>query len=70
MKEFKMNKEYLTLSQFLKATNYISSGGEAKYFLSEYVVFVNDIETNQRGKKLHPNDLVVVLNDRYILKYD
>jgi len=70
MKEFKMNKEYMTLSQFLKAENYISSGGEAKYFLNEYTVLINDVETNQRGKKLYPNDLVEVLNDRYILKYD
>lgn len=65
-----MNKEYMTLSQFLKACDYISSGGEAKYFLNDYTVLVNNIETNKRGKKLYPNDLVEVLNDRYILKYD
>lgn len=70
MKEFKMNREYMTLSQFLKATSYISSGGEAKHFLKEYVVYINDVECNKRGKKLYPNDLITVLNDRYILKYD
>lgn len=70
MKVFEMNKEMMTLSQFLKANDYINSGGEAKYFLADFVVLVNDLETDQRGKKLYPNDLVTVVNDRYILKYD
>ena len=52
MKVFEMNKEMMTLSQFLKANDYINSGGEAKYFLADFVVLVNDLETDQRGKKL------------------
>lgn len=65
-----MNKEVLTLAQFLKANDYVSSGGQAKYFLKEYTVKVNQIETNERGKKLYPNDIVLIGDDEYILKYD
>lgn len=70
MNEFKMNKPVITLTQFLKATDYISSGGEAKYFLTEYTVLINDILEDRRGKKLYPGDIIVVSNDSYILSYD
>ena len=65
-----MKSEVMTLTQFLKANDYISSGGEAKYFLQDYVVLINDVECNLRGKKLFPKDIVVVDNDKYILIYD
>jgi len=65
-----MTKEIMTLAQFLKANDYVNSGGQAKYFLKEYVVKVNQIETNERGKKLYPNDTVSIGKDNYLLKYD
>jgi len=70
MKEFVMTKEVITLTQFLKANDYINSGGEAKYFLKEYVVLLNNVEVTERGKKLYPNDLISIGNDRFILKHD
>lgn len=70
MKVFKLEKPQITLTQFLKATDYISSGGEAKYFLSEYVVVVNGEHCTQRGKKLTGRDMVSVGLDNYILSYD
>ena len=70
MKTFKMNAEMMTLTQFLKSTDYISSGGQAKYFLQEYVVTVNSVSCDQRGKKLYPKDIVVINNDTYQLIYD
>lgn len=70
MKEFVMTKEVITLTQFLKANDYINSGGEAKYFLKEYVVLVNNLEVTERGKKLYPNDLISIGNDRFVLKHD
>lgn len=65
-----MTKEIMTLAQFLKTNDYVNSGGQAKYFLKEYVVKVNQIETNERGKKLYPNDTVSIGKDNYLLKYD
>lgn len=70
MKVFKLEKPQITLAQFLKATDYLSSGGEAKYFLSEYVVIVNGERCTQRGKKLTNRDMVTVGLDNYILSYD
>lgn len=70
MNNFKMNSETLTLAQFLKATDHINSGGEAKYFLKEYVVLINNEQCELRGKKLYPKDIVSVNNEEYILIYD
>jgi len=70
MKQFLLTKNYITITQFLKANNYIQSGGESKYFLSEYLVLVNEITCQEKGKKLYANDIIRVLNDEYILKND
>lgn len=70
MNEFIMTKPVMTLTQFLKANDYISSGGEAKYFLTEYVVTINNIAEDRRGKKIYPGDVVIVVNDKYQLVYD
>lgn len=56
----KLNKEYIKLDQFLKMSNIISTGGEAKIYLMENKVLVNDIEENRRGRKLYPGDTVTV----------
>ena len=60
MKEIKINTEYITLQQLLKMENFISSGGEAKYYLMDNYVLVNGEEENRRGKKLYPNDHVII----------
>ena len=70
MEEFKMNKEYMTMTQFLKALDYISSGGQAKYYLDEYIVFLNNERCLLRGKKLYPKDVVTIGKKSYILTYD
>ena len=56
----KLNKEYIKLDQFLKMSNIISTGGEAKIYLMENKVLVNSIEENRRGRKLYPGDTVTV----------
>ena len=60
MEEVKFNTEYITLGQLLKMTNVISSGGMAKWFLSENVVYVNGEPEQRRGKKLVDGDLIMV----------
>ena len=42
MKKVFINSEYITLSQFLKLEGFIASGGEAKYFLKEVEVELNN----------------------------
>ena len=60
MKTLKITTEYITLQQFLKIENFISSGGEAKYYLQDNIVYVNNELENRRGRKLYPNDIVIV----------
>ena len=56
----KLNKEYIKLDQFLKMSNIISTGGEAKIYLMKNKVLANGIEENRRGRKLYPGDTVTV----------
>lgn len=60
MKEIGIETEFITLGQLLKMTDTISSGGMAKWFLSEHEVFVNGESENRRGKKLRPEDTVSI----------
>ncbi|MDA1477036.1 S4 domain-containing protein YaaA [Bacillus changyiensis] len=50
----------ITLGQFLKLADVIQSGGMAKWFLSEYEVFVNGEPDNRRGRKLYVGDVVMI----------
>lgn len=52
--------EYITLGQFLKITDIISSGGMAKAYLETADILVNGQPDNRRGRKLYPNDTVRV----------
>lgn len=70
MKKFKINSEFITLGQFLKANSYIGSGGEAKFFLLENDVFVNREKRVERGKKLYNGDKVSYENDEYLIVHD
>lgn len=51
-------KDQITLGQFLKHQSIIGSGGEAKWFLRENEVFLNEEPENRRGKKLHNRDIL------------
>ena len=58
IKEVKIKDEFITLGQFLKLTDNVSSGGEVKMFLSNNKVLINKEEDNRRGRKLYSNDLI------------
>lgn len=60
MEDIKITTEYITLQQLLKIGNVISSGGEAKFYLAENKVLVNDVLEARRGRKLYPNDIIKV----------
>ena len=65
MKEIKIYTEYVTLGQFLKLADIIQTGGEAKVFLMEHEVIINNEVDNRRGRKLRDNDVVIVNNIKY-----
>lgn len=57
--------EYITLGQFLKIADLISSGGEVKFYLLNQKVLVNGEEDNRRGRKLYKEDLVEINQKTY-----
>jgi len=56
--EIKIDTDTITLGQFLKLADVISSGGMAKWFLSEHEVFINGEQDKRRGRKLMVNDKI------------
>ncbi|TNF06642.1 MAG: S4 domain-containing protein YaaA [Bacillota bacterium] len=70
MNKFKISTEYITLGQFLKATDHIGSGGQAKFFLFSNDVMVNQEKRTERGKKLYPGDHITVEGMEYMIIHD
>jgi len=66
-KEIKIRDEYITLGQFLKIADLISTGGEAKFFLLSEKILVNHELDNRRGKKLYKGDLIEVKGKTYTI---
>jgi len=61
-------KNYITLTQFLKLSNWVESGGQAKYAVKELDIYVNDEKENRRGRKLYNGDVVIINDKRYVIK--
>ena len=60
-----ISTDYITLGQFLKMADLVSSGGEAKSFLRMNVILVNGEIENRRGRKLYEGDVIEVLDKEY-----
>ena len=68
IKEIKIDSEFITLGQFLKFADVISTGGEAKTFLSQNDVYINDELDVRRGRKLRSGDRITILGESYLIK--
>ncbi len=62
------DEEYITLNVLLKITDLISTGGMAKIFLAENVVYVNEEAENRRGRKLYRGDVIRFKNREFIIE--
>jgi ribosome-associated protein YbcJ (S4-like RNA binding protein) len=62
--------KYITLGQFLKLSEYVSSGGEAKMRIHEFDITVNGEKENRRGKKLYDGDKVIINGDSHVIKHE
>ena len=61
MKErFLLTAEFITLGQFLKEINVINSGGMAKWYLAEHVIYVDGEPENRRGRKLYAGMMIEI----------
>ena len=65
IKNIQIDGEFITLGQFLKVADIISSGGEAKSFLAENIVLINGEEDRRRGRKLYKDDIVEIDRKQY-----
>lgn len=60
MKQIQISTEYIALGPFLKLSDCISTGGQAKFFLQDTQVLINGEVDQRRGRKLYPGDKVEV----------
>ncbi|GGG26703.1 S4 domain-containing protein YaaA [Paenibacillus abyssi] len=60
MKTISISTEYIALGQFLKLSDCIDSGGQAKMFLQEHEVLINGEPDNRRGRKLYSGDRIEI----------
>ena len=58
MNIIKIDTEFVTLSQAMKMAALVQSGGEAKQFILQELVLVNNTVCTQRGKKLYKGDII------------
>lgn len=63
----KEKKDYITLQQFMKLSGIVSTGGQAKLYLQEADITVNGEKENRRGRKLYPEDIVVVEGKKFVV---
>lgn len=55
-----IHTEFIKLGQLLKLANLVGQGSDAKLLITNGEVFVNGQVELQRGKKIHPGDVVEV----------
>lgn len=69
MRKIRITTEYITLGQFLKLADIISTGGEAKMFLaSDVEILINGEEDRRRGRKLRTGDVIEVDNQKFVIE--
>ncbi|AAT27489.1 RNA-binding S4 domain-containing protein [[Mycoplasma] mobile] len=65
MLKIEIKDDFITLSQFLKISSLISTGGESKNFIIENNVNLNGKRIFERNKKIYKNDIVEINNKKY-----
>ena len=70
METIKIETEYITLAQFLKIVGLIDTGGQAKYFLLENKLLLNNELESRRGKKVYQGDIIKIGKEEFIIKND
>ena len=70
MKEFILKKEFITLVQFLKVEGFISSGGEARHFMEENDILLNDVVVTEKKKKIVSGSILKINENKYTFTHD
>ena len=61
--KFKLDGDFIKLESLLKCNGLVSTGGQAKVFIQNSEVYVNNEICLLRGKKLHKGDIVKLFDD-------
>ncbi|MBR3791546.1 MAG: RNA-binding S4 domain-containing protein [Clostridia bacterium] len=68
--EIKISTEYIKLDQLLKFSGVAENGADAKDMILAEIVDVNGEVCTMRGKKIRPNDEVIIHFEDEILKIE
>ena len=68
IEEVVINTEFIKLDQFLKWANFTGSGVEAKIFIQNSEVKVNDAVETRRGKKIYDGDVVEFAGEKIVIR--
>ena len=68
IEEVVINTEFIKLDQFLKWANFTGSGVEAKIFIQNSEVKVNDAVETRRGKKIYDGDVVEFAGEKVAVR--
>jgi ribosome-associated protein len=60
MEDVTIRDDMIRLGQLLKLANLIDNGSDAKDLIASGIVTVNEVVEEQRGRQLHPGDVVGV----------
>ena len=66
--KIKILTDYITLGQLLKMTDFIQSGGEAKFAVKTLDIAVNNEKEDRRGRKLYEGDVIVIEGQTFTLE--
>lgn len=67
MKKIEINTEFIKLDSFLKWVGAVSLGSEAKMFIQDGMVKINDEVELRRGKKLVKGDKIEFNGETYTI---
>ncbi len=67
MKKVKITTEYIKLDQFIKFVGITGSGGNAKVFIENENIYVNDEIEKRRGRKLYKKDVITINQIKYLI---
>ncbi len=69
MEKVQIKTDFIKLDQLLKYVGACSSGTDAKYFITEGKVKVNNEVELRRGRKLRTGDIISINNSSYEVCY-
>lgn len=65
-----ISTEFIRLDSFLKFKGIAETGGQAKQFIQDGIVKVNDEICTARGKKIRGGDMISIFSTDYHIKYE